>query len=74
MSPRARRKTVDRDSAVGALTRGSHVQLLRQRLKKSVLERWLKCAAVGFTDPKLRSDFQLGGAMDFHVYPAALCQ
>ena len=49
-------------------------QPLQGALKKCVLERRLKCAGVCFTDAKLRSDFELSGAMDFHVYPAALRQ
>ena len=43
-------------------------------LEKCVLECWLKRAGVSLANEKLRSDFKLGGAMDFHVYPAALCQ
>lgn len=59
---------------LGALARGSHRQPLQRRLKKCILERGLKCAAVSFTDAKLRSDFELRRTMDFHVHPAALCQ
>ena len=43
-------------------------------LEKRVLERWLKRAGIGFADSKLGSDFELGGAMDFHVEFAALYQ
>src|SRR5205807_8270567 len=49
-------------------------QPLQGALKKCVLERRLKCAGDSLTDAKLRSDFELSGAMDFHVYPAALRQ
>ena len=43
-------------------------------LEKCVLECWLKRAGFSFANSKLRSDFELSGAMNFHVHPAALCQ
>jgi hypothetical protein len=56
------------------LTCGSHRQPLQGVLEKGVLESWLKRARIGFTDSKLRSDFELRGAMDFQIDLAALRQ
>ena len=42
-------------------------------LEKCVLECWLKRTGLGFANSKLRSDFELSGAMDFHVHSAVLC-
>jgi len=43
-------------------------------LEKRVLEGRLEGAGFRFADSKLGSDFELGGAMDFHVEFAALYQ
>src|SRR6266536_2094951 len=51
-----------------------HSQPLQGVLEKRVLEGRLKRAGLGFTDSKLRSDFELRGAMDFRVEFAALYQ
>src|SRR5205823_9155589 len=45
---------------------------LPRGLEKGVLERRLKRAGVGVADPKLGTDFELRGAMDFHIELAAL--
>jgi len=47
---------------------------LPRALKKRVLEGRLEGAGFRFADSKLGSDFELGGAMDFHVEFAALYQ
>jgi hypothetical protein len=43
-------------------------------LEKCVLESWLKRARLGFTNPKLGSNFELRGAVDFHIDVAVFCQ
>src|SRR3989442_9891521 len=52
---------------------GSHRQPLQGVLEKRAFESRLKWARIGFSDTKLRTDFELGSTMDFHVHPAALC-
>jgi hypothetical protein len=48
-------------------------QPLTSRLKKCVLECWLKRAGFCFAEFEIAADFELGGAMDFHVHSAVLC-
>ena len=43
-------------------------------LEKRAFESRLEGAGIGFADSKLRSDFELRGAMDFHVEFAVLDQ
>src|SRR6266498_2023523 len=53
---------------------GGGTKPLQGVLEKSVLERRLKWTGVGFANSKLRSDFELGGAMNFDIHSSALCQ
>ena len=49
-------------------------KLLHGSVKKRILERWLKRTGVRLANLKLRSDFELSGAMNVHVNPVALRQ
>jgi hypothetical protein len=50
------------------------IMRLRGGLKKRALESWLKRARVGCANLKLRSNFELGRAMNFHIEPSVFCQ
>jgi hypothetical protein len=83
-SPQMRRRIGDRGDAVRASDQqqssafvdhgATSSQQLQGAVEKCVLECRLKRARVGFADSKLRRDFELGGAMNFHVHSAMFCQ
>jgi len=56
-----------RDLQAGSLRSPARRQPLQRVLEKGVLERRLERAGVGVADSKLRTDFELRGAMDFHI-------
>src|SRR5919198_685876 len=43
-------------------------------LEKCVLESWLKRTGIAFADSKSRGDFELRGAMNFHIHSAVFRQ
>jgi len=45
---------------------------LQRSVEKRILESWLKWTWVRLANLKLRSDFELSGAMNVHVNPATL--
>jgi len=47
---------------------------LQRVLEESVFERCLKRARLGLADSKSGTDFELRGAINFHVCPAALLE
>src|SRR5439155_8574329 len=71
---RKRPTPINRERASNIARTTHNDSTLQGVLEKRVLESWLKRAWLGFANPKLRSNFELRGAVDFHIEVTVFCQ